>query len=1143
MSGESTRKRVQAVLFAAIMVVSMVAAGVGGFAGSAAADGHIITVDQNGDGDYTSIDSALDNADPDDRIEIENGTYSNSAGITIGTEGVTLTAADGADPTIEVAPSSVSGTAAVDIQATGVTVSNLTIERIAADGRASDAGHAQGIIVSRSGATIKDNDVVGDLSGSDSDTFDRFDGITVIDPDDGPTTDNIDISDNDVSGFDTGVVITTFYGGDVSDVTISNTDTTNNRIGFVAKTHGGSISGISGSNNDFTGNDGESIVFSPDSYQGYEGLNSVPTTAVSFDGPISVENGDSVQTAINVAADGATISVGPGTYNESAAIPDDPGNNEVGLYVGTPNLTIQGVDSSRNPIADRENVQAHIISQEGTSWGTNGVYVDAPGTTFTGLEFSPDPDSDPNKNFEVVEDDFEVRDSIINGDSGSSIYFNTGNVQSFDVSSSNIKGTISFNNGVGNETPAQNRIVENNRINTINFQGTNPAPWLNYPIGDVQIENNDVIGSVIASGDVAVDFQEIVDSNDFPTGYVVVRNEQGEILSTEQVARQSVQGFSGGDRIRVNRRTIFTSISGAITEAKERPQYVDDSGNPITTIGPENEQISDTIEVGPGTYNESVDVDVQGLTLVGPNAGTPGDASRGDEAIIEQGVKINASEVTVDGLQIENDGQDGIRLGPEVVPDDTLIINNVITNVDGGTFQRYNGPAGAGNGIQVQFNNGQPEGETAENLRIINNTISDISTPDVTSRTTAVGINVLPRGNDVELEIVGNTITHIEAGNSSDDTERSRAISVDTQFDGAINNGEVSDPDNFAGRATGLVISDNEITDITSGDRVRAVALFEDGRVGANEDGITQREGPENFLIAENEFDNISAPGEFESAVFIGGYNDLGNDHAVTANDIEDGALYRFAAPQDGFSVEDSDDLNAVLNYWGENATPDASDDVIYDPVLTTSFEDVDPDPTGGIDEYGSVLELESDGEALAVGFSAPPNETVGELFADVEIKGNLFVYENGEGYESVDEDYTPSTGEVIVITSDGVDEGLVVPVDASIEGDAARPTSVDVENGWNLVATGAADNIDQIDDNAALGGTGTINDALQLQAQPEQPGAPTTEFGAFEGTWLLVDGSGEISTGYAEDQSPQEYYDELLLTPETTGESEDGEN
>jgi surface glycoprotein (TIGR04207 family) len=1135
MSKES-RQAVRAVFLAAIMVISVFAGGIA-FSGSAAADGHIITVDQSGDGDYTSIDSALSNADPDDRIEIENGTYSNSAGITIGTEGVTLTAADGADPTIEVAPSSVSGTAAVDIQATGVTVSNLTIERIAADGRASDAGHAQGIIVSRSGATIKDNDVVGDLSGSDSDTFDRFDGITVIDPDDGSTTDNIDISDNDISGFDTGVVVTTFYGGDVSDVTVSNTDTTNNRIGFVAKTHDGSISGISGSNNDFTGNDGESIVFSPDSYQNYESLNSIPTTAVSFDGPISVEDGDSVQTAINVAADGATISVGPGTYNESAAIPDDPGDNEVGLYVGTPDLTIQGVDSSGNPITDREDVQAHIISEEGTSWGTNGVYVDAPGTTFTGLEFSPDPDSDPNKNFEVVDDDFTLRHAIVNdgnpdGPSGS-VYFTSGEVQSFEVTDSDLEGYLSVNNGAGNETDESNRVIADNEIGILQFTGEQEdIPWRDYNAGSAEVNGNEITEEVFAQGDTDINLTKVAANNDFPNGKATARTPEGMIRSvdlTVTIDDPSEVGWTDKSEVNLaDRRGIYSEITPAVEDA----------------------QPGDSVEIAAATYNESVDIRTENITLVGPNADIPGDASRGDEAIIEQGVKINASEVTVDGLQIETNGTNAVRIGPEVVPEDVTIQNNIITDVGGGDFLRNKQPAGAGNGIQVQFARGEPEGETAENLRILNNKISNVTTLETTGRTTAVGINILPRGNDVELNITGNTITDIEAGNSLDDTERSRAISVDTQFDGAIRNGEVSDPDNFAGRATELVITNNEITDITSGDRVRAVALFEDGRVGANEDapdfkykdGITQREGPEDFVITGNEFDDISAPGEFESAVFIGGYNDLGDDHAVARNNIEDGALYRFAAPQDGFSVEDSDDLNAVLNWWGENATPRASDDILYDPVLTVPTEDA-ADNTTDVRNYGSYIEVETEGEPTVIGFPAPPAEPLSELLSNDTLERDegegvtFFIYDNAnDSFEIITDldSTTPQAGEVLVITTENqstISEEIIVPVETDTEDPIGAPTEgeVQLDTGWNLVATGAANSADD----PIVAGTEVLAGTQLGVTQPSQPGAPDADVGAYHGTWILMDDEGILFTGYAPDTPPLLYAD-LTLNPDT---------
>jgi hypothetical protein len=557
----------------------------------------------------------------------------------------------------------------------------------------------------------------------------------------------------------------------------------------------------------------------------------------------------------------------------------------------------------------------------------------------------------------------------------------------------------------------------------------------------------------------------------------------------------------------------------------------------------------DTVIVSSGIYNESVEINTPNVTLLGPNAGTPGDASRGDEAIIEQGLKLNASEVTVDGLQIENNDTNGVRIGPEVVPDDVIIQHNRITNVEGGSFLRGGADTGAGNGIQIQFGVPEPNGETAQNIRIVDNEISDISTRDVggiegeSGRTLAIGINVLPRGNDITgLEIENNTIRSIEPGVPGEGSEtETRAISVDTQLD---------DPDrssaslNAAGQVSELRVTNNTFTDLTAGDGVAAITLFEDGRV-------SPRTGVENFKIRNNEFSRFDANSEV--AVFVGGYEDLGR-HDISLNNFSDGNIIRFDGDQSGYDVSEADTLDARLNFYNGRLSNDSiiitgigensrgSDAVLYDPVLTVEPSER-ADSVEDIRNYGSYIEVESDGEPTVIGFPAPPAEPLGELISNetLQVEGEgtqIFYYDNAaQSFEEVDGSFVPEAGDVIVITTGGdpISGEFVVPVDTTVEGIAADPNSgtVDVNEGWNLVATGAANSLE------APTTTSDLLTAGQFQTQPVQPGAPTTTVGAYDGTWLFVDEDGQLTTGYVENQLPFEYED-LVLTPETESNDDD---
>ena len=95
--------KLRAVFLAAMMMMSMVAAGAAGFAGLAAAqdDTDTLIVDGEGDGEntYADLSSADDAADPNDRVEIKAGTYDEST-ISIDTDGLLIVSQDGATDTI-----------------------------------------------------------------------------------------------------------------------------------------------------------------------------------------------------------------------------------------------------------------------------------------------------------------------------------------------------------------------------------------------------------------------------------------------------------------------------------------------------------------------------------------------------------------------------------------------------------------------------------------------------------------------------------------------------------------------------------------------------------------------------------------------------------------------------------------------------------------------------------------------------------------------------------------------------------------------------------------------------------------------------------------------------------------------------------
>ncbi|SDY14087.1 surface glycoprotein [Halopenitus persicus] len=205
------------------------------------ADG-IKNVDQGTE--HPTINHAIASANEGQTIVVPGRTYNES--VAIDTAGITLKAEDpNNQPTIRYADSSNDdGTAALYINKNDVSVENITVHRIAAEDRKQDADHAQGIRIQGSNVDVENPTVIGsDLNHADRD-YHRFDGILVYDG--GTETKNVDIGGAHVEGFHAGVVTTVWGDGDggfdsVSNITVHNSEISNNTDGVVVKTHSDTV--------------------------------------------------------------------------------------------------------------------------------------------------------------------------------------------------------------------------------------------------------------------------------------------------------------------------------------------------------------------------------------------------------------------------------------------------------------------------------------------------------------------------------------------------------------------------------------------------------------------------------------------------------------------------------------------------------------------------------------------------------------------------------------------------------------------------------------------------------------------------------------------------------------------------------------
>jgi PGF-CTERM protein/PGF-pre-PGF domain-containing protein len=477
-----------------------------------------------------------------------------------------------------------------------------------------------------------------------------------------------------------------------------------------------------------------------------------------------------------------------------------------------------------------------------------------------------------------------------------------------------------------------------------------------------------------SDGSEAANLEAVVARNDFDSVDVIV----GSTAITRPPTDNEV--------LNVDRQSSVGTIQNAVDSAS--------AGN--------------TIAVGSGTFDESVTIDTRNLTLIGPNVGLAGNSSdRIPEATITQGVRITADGVVLDGFDVTNDDVTGILLGPDAAPSDVTITNTVVRDVDGGTA----GDKGVGNGINLQFT--EEFEQTSSGVEITDNLITGVSTADASNGAAAdaIGIQVLPRGNDVEdLRIANNVVEDIEPGTTTGRSE-ARAVSIATQFTNT-SGGTRGD----FGQATGLTIAGNEVSDLTA-DFARAFNLFEDERGPRSGPTSGERVGPVNFTITENSVDTVTSEdnGLPDLALFVGEYGEFGDAHSVQRNDFRDG-VENFGGG--------SDTLNATENWWGDATGPagDGPGDgpgflrgdggIEFRPFLGTVQADVRTVETVELTSSGEEATVESTetsvdeitirndtltGEVTIQEFESPPNGTDSPSGAEVVTSVDIDVPDGAE--------------------------------------------------------------------------------------------------------------------------------------------------
>ncbi|TVR85437.1 MAG: hypothetical protein EA411_12925, partial [Saprospirales bacterium] len=120
----------------------------------------------------------------------------------------------------------------------------------------------------------------------------------------------------------------------------------------------------------------------------------------------------------------------------------------------------------------------------------------------------------------------------------------------------------------------------------------------------------------------------------------------------------------------------------------------------------------DIIEVGPGTYEEAIDLNVEGITLQSEDGASETTIKGTGSAASAATVRITADNVTIDGFTIDNENAEAGCISGGNDAADALIKNNVLINSARGVRGDFYGRFGTGLEIENNVFDGVTRGVT-----------------------------------------------------------------------------------------------------------------------------------------------------------------------------------------------------------------------------------------------------------------------------------------------------------------------------------------------------------------------------------------------------------------------------------------------
>jgi VCBS repeat-containing protein/parallel beta-helix repeat protein len=351
-----------------------------------------------------------------------------------------------------------------------------------------------------------------------------------------------------------------------------------------------------------------------------------------------------VQDAVDAASGGETILIAPGTYLESGHPASQPGNPG-GLYINTPDLTLQGVDANGTPITTAADAQAlgpTIVAAHQNNFGANHwIDMGGSGTTIEGLHLKAGPETD-NKVVEFWANDVTIENSFIDTNKAVGlndvytgaigIYANEADptlvadqVHQYKIAGNILNEGVLIANGVGfGDDPSQQLITNNvfegtfnygnglGRYDTIVLNGqVDGIAWLTAPVGIPTITGNTAVNNTTPF---------LLRGSDNDTAHIPTAAQIADILA------------HNGD---ANTQYAYALTSGGELDTATR----DVGGGPFHSFVVTN--TIDTLELALDTTDDNV------------FTGQRDYIHAGDTVVIQSGTSALSSAIMVDNLTVQ----------------------------------------------------------------------------------------------------------------------------------------------------------------------------------------------------------------------------------------------------------------------------------------------------------------------------------------------------------------------------------------------------------------------------------------------------------------------------------------------------------